>query len=131
MLLRRSMFIVGLAALGAATSAGVGRWEQHGKLAVRNLSVLTKDSVCWKRLEFRFDLTGTFTTPFDADEIAVDALFRLPSGKSITVPAFFYQRHEKTSGPEGRPGTEVLKPVAAPEWRVRFMPTEAGAYTVR
>jgi len=130
-MLSRAVLLACVAALGAAGAAGTSKWRQTGKLAVRKASMLTEDPACWKRVELRLEVTGTFETPFDPNEIAVDALFRVPSGKTMTVPAFFYQEHERAplANPD-RPWGEVLKPVGQPEWRVRFMPSEPGAYRV-
>jgi hypothetical protein len=62
--------------------------------------------------------------PFDPAQIRLDARFRLPSGRELDVPGFWHQDYR------GRlaDGREVLTPVGAPGWRVRFTPTEAGRY---
>jgi hypothetical protein len=92
------------------------------------VSVLTAAPACWKRVDLRVDLDAAYQTPFDPDEIAVDALFRLPSGKVLKVPAFFYQPFQ--AGGAGS-ASDSLASSGPPEWRVRFTPTEAGAYSVR
>jgi hypothetical protein len=110
---------------------GRSRWRQAGKLAVRKTEVLTRDPACWKRLDLRVDLSASFDTPFDPDQIAVDALFTTPSGHTMTVPAFFYQNFERQVwGRPGRTTQEVMTEAGPGEWRVRFMPAEAGRYSV-
>ncbi|HEY3936892.1 MAG TPA: DUF5060 domain-containing protein [Bryobacteraceae bacterium] len=73
---------------------------------------------CWRKTELQVDVTGTYTTPFDADQIAVDAEIRSAAGRTMRIPAFFYQEY----APNGEsPG--------ATAWRIRFTPEEAGTYT--
>ncbi len=80
----------------------------------------------WQRLEFRIFNVPAVSNPFDPDVIRVDADFRLPSGRSMTVPAFWYQAYQRAlSG-----GYETLNALGAPEWRLRFTPPEPGAYGI-
>lgn len=76
-------------------------------------------------------MAATFDSPFDPDEIAVAALVRTPSGRAMTVPCFFYQRHERriTGSHYGR-NMEIMAAIAPPEWRLRFTPAEAGTHSV-
>ena len=112
--------------------AGASRWQQSEKLGVRGIEVLTSDPACWKRVDLRVALTATYTTPFDPDEVAVDAVFTKPSGKLLTVPAFFYQPFEREVK-QKTPSTteEVMHEAGKGEWRIRFTPTEPGRYTVQ
>lgn len=80
----------------------------------------------WRRAEFRLDQVPAAANPFDPDEIQVDATFSAPSGKKTTVPAFWYQDYRRSL----IQGVQALTPSGAPEWRIRFTPTEAGAYRV-
>jgi hypothetical protein len=78
----------------------------------------------WQRLEFCITNVPAVTNPFDPDQIRLDATFTLPSGKTMTVPAFWYQDyHRGLSG-----GNETLTAVGSPQWRLRFTPSEVGAY---
>ncbi len=80
----------------------------------------------WRRAEFRVTGLMAVTNPFDPNSIRVDAHFRLPSGKIVDVPAFWYQAYQRSlSG-----GYESLATSGPAEWRFRFTPAEAGAYTV-
>jgi hypothetical protein len=94
------------------------KWERADPLAVRNLKLLTAAPRCWQKVEFRAEVKGTYTTPFDAGQITVDAEIRSPSGREVQVPAFFY--------PEFAPNGEAPAQV---EWRIRFTPEEAGTYS--
>lgn len=80
----------------------------------------------WERIEFRMAGVPAASNPFDPDIISVDAAFTLPSGRTMNVPAFWFQDYQR--GLSG--GYEYLTPVASPEWRLRFTPPEAGAYLV-
>ncbi|HLH56126.1 MAG TPA: DUF5060 domain-containing protein [Verrucomicrobiae bacterium] len=80
----------------------------------------------WQTLEFRIDNLPAVSNPFDPAVIKVDAGFVLPSGRTVIVPAFWYQNYQRAlSG-----GSESLNAVGGPEWRLRFVPPEPGAYSV-
>jgi hypothetical protein len=66
------------------------------------------------------------TNCFDPDLIRLDATFTSPSGRNLTVPAFWYQDFSRAL----TNGAEVLTPTGAPQWRIRFTPTEPGNYTM-
>jgi hypothetical protein len=80
----------------------------------------------WQRAEFRVDHAPVSTNCFDPDLIRLDATFTSPSGRTFTVPAFWYQDFSRALVN----GAEVLTPVGAPQWRIRFTPTEPGDYTL-
>jgi len=78
----------------------------------------------WQRLEFSLTNMPAVSNPFDPDVIRVDATFTLPSSRTMTVPAFWYQAYQRAL----LSGYESLTPTGAPEWRVRFTPPESGNY---
>lgn len=80
----------------------------------------------WQRAEFRVDHAPVATNCFDPDLIRLDATFTPPSGRSLTVPAFWYLDFSRAL----TNGAEVLTPVGSPHWRIRFTPTEPGDYTL-
>lgn len=80
----------------------------------------------WQKLEFCITNVPAATNPFDPDVIRLDATFTLPSGKTMTVPAFWYQGYQRRLAG----GYEDLTPVGSPQWRLRFTPPETGGYTV-
>jgi hypothetical protein len=111
---------------------GRRRWKQSARLAVKPAAILTAEPAQWKRVDIRVDLNATYETPFDQDQIAVDALVTAPSGKLLTVPAFFFQNFERQVwGRANRTTEEVMAEGGPGEWRVRFMPSEPGKYSVR
>jgi hypothetical protein len=80
----------------------------------------------WQRLEFNITHVPAVTNPFDPAAIALDATFNLPSGRSMVVPAFWYQAYQRSlSG-----GYEVDTPVDPAGWRLRFTPPESGNYSI-
>jgi hypothetical protein len=80
----------------------------------------------WQRLEFRLSNIPAVANPFDPDLIQVDALIRFPSGKSVSIPAFWYQGYQRALSV----GSERLTASGAPEWRLRFTPTEPGSHAL-
>lgn len=80
----------------------------------------------WQRIEFRVNNIPTATNPFDPDVIRIDAAFTLPSGRTLTVPGFWYQGYQRGISA----GNEALNTSGSADWRVRFMPPESGSYSV-
>ena len=83
-------------------------------------------SHAWQRTEIRVEGIPSAANNFDPDLIRLDATFTAPSGQTTTVPAFWYQNYSRAF----KNGGEVLTPVGAEEWRIRFTPTEVGEYSV-
>ena len=81
----------------------------------------------WARSEFQIDGVPAVTRPFDPEVVALDAVFTLPSGKTMTVPAFWDQPYQRVP----QQGAEKLTPNGAPRWLVRFSPPEPGQYSMR
>ena len=79
----------------------------------------------FEKLEVTFDLSQPVTNPFDPDQIRIDATFVGPGGTEATVPAFYYQDFVRRL--EG--GAEVLTPVGAGAWKVRFAPVALGPHS--
>jgi hypothetical protein len=65
------------------------------------------------------------TSPYGADGITINTVFTSPTGKTLTVPSFYYQDYIRT-----RNGSyEVLnKANNPPVWKTRFAPAEIGTY---
>lgn len=81
----------------------------------------------YEKFEIVVDLDADFTNPYDPTEIRLDARFTSPSGKSITVPGFYYQDFEiDLSG-----GRDRLITTGEWSWRVRFAPDEVGEWSYR
>ena len=79
----------------------------------------------YEKLEIRFQVTSAYGNPFDSTEVSIDAVFTSPSGKSWTVPAFWFQDFRRVL----TNGEETLIQNGNPEWRIRFTPTETGDHS--
>ena len=76
----------------------------------------------WQRLEFAVGNVPSVGNPFDPDSIRLDAAFTFPSGRTLVVPAFWYQGYQRSlSG-----GNEQDVPTGTGGWRLRFTPPESG-----
>jgi hypothetical protein len=69
----------------------------------------------------------TSQNPFDPAEIAIDATFTSPEGKTLKLPAFWYQAFKVEA--DNRGGTR-LAAEGQPLWLIRFSPTSAGQWTL-
>ena len=87
-------------------------------------ATLLSEPQLWQPLEMSLSGIPEITNPFDPELIAVDAVFRMPSGDSMEVPAFWYQAYTR----QKVDGAEKLTTDGEPGWRLRFTPTEPGAY---
>lgn len=82
------------------------------------------DCVSGARCEVAFTIDAEPDNPFDPGEIMVDVeISDVTQGDSFTRPAFYYQGFVDN---DGAPGQQY----GTPEWRVRFRPDTAGAWTV-
>lgn len=116
-------------------SRGIGLWLAMAGMALLAICGAGAQTVSlvplgtaqlWQLLEFRVLNVPPSTTVFDPAKIEVDGVFTLPSGRTVSVPAFWYQGYQR--GLLG--GYEYLTLSGAAQWRLRFEPPEAGSYTV-
>ena len=75
-----------------------------------------------------FVIGRTYDNPYDPAQIDVQAEFRLPSGASVTVPAFWFQDYVVAPGSEKY---EQYLPSGNPVWKVRFLGTQIGLHSFR
>jgi hypothetical protein len=80
----------------------------------------------WQRAEFGIRNPPAASNLFDPDVIRLDAAFTTPSGKTVTVPAFWYQAYTRANVG----GYEHDTISGSPSWRIRYTPTEPGSYTL-
>ena len=85
------------------------------------LSLITPISAArtFQPVELALTTDGTFANPYDPAQAQLDVSFISPAGKTMTVPAFWYQDFDRAT----------LKPKGTAGWRVRFTPTSAGQWT--
>jgi hypothetical protein len=78
----------------------------------------------WAKAEFRIDGVPVAENNFDPDQIAIDATITSPSGRALTVPAFWYQDFSRSM----ERGAESVAPLGPPRWLLRYTPTEPGEF---
>lgn len=78
----------------------------------------------WKTLELQLPELPEVANPFDPEQITVNLHIKTPSGKSLIVPAFWYQEYSRAL----EDGAEKLTIKGTANWRIRFTPTEAGQH---
>lgn len=118
--------LVCLGAVGAEVTRPIATpYAKREPLALRSISLLAREVAQFSRGELAVDLSANFDNPFDSSDLALDAVIRSPSGKTMSVPGFLFRDYTR----ELRNGREVLTPVGEPSWRVRFAPIEAGEHT--
>ena len=80
----------------------------------------------WQRLEFQITNVPSASNPFDPAVIRLDATFTAPSGKTMAVPAFWYQPYTRSLSS----GNEQDTISGPPQWRLRYTPREVGNYSL-
>jgi len=82
-----------------------------------------------EKIEFTLQTDETFPNPYDADRAEMNLEITPPSGRVITVPAFFYQAFEWRRVARGGRDADWIHPTGQPGWRARFAPDEVGPHT--
>ena len=82
----------------------------------------------FEKVEFTLQAATVGENPYDPAEIDLGLEFTAPSGKKVTVPAFYYQPYERRQMKQGGRKGEWLYPTGPAVWKVRFAPTEVGTY---
>ena len=93
-------------------------------LALRGARANSRQVPRYGKFELAADLSATYDNPFDPDDVALDARFTAPSGKTVGLPGFYMVEFERRVIDAG----ELVAPTGNQSWRARFTPTEAGAY---
>ncbi|MFD0671601.1 fibronectin type III domain-containing protein [Cohnella sp. GCM10027633] len=92
-------------------SLPLGASEASAATAFSNVALNTTTPAQNAKLEISFNLSATYTNPFNPDEVNVYATFTTPSGATEVVPGFF-------------------KSNTSPKWAVRYSPRQAGNHSV-
>lgn len=72
-------------------------------------------------VELTLQTDAVFENPYDPNQADMMVQFTAPSGKTVQVPAFYYQDFD----------LETVQSKGNPVWKVRYTPLEAGDYTVQ
>lgn len=131
---------------GLFLTTAVWLWLPGSVLAATSITTLSKNTDpvgIYKKFELTFQISRLFptgsmlpfyfydesdspqkhpgrTSPYGKDGISIDAVFTAPSGKSQTVPAFYYQNFQRNG--------DSLTQTGEYAWKIRFAPAELGKY---
>ncbi len=86
----------------------------------------TTQAPLYGRIQIQVDLQATYQNPFSPVQITLDAQVTPPSGKTYTVPGFYYQPFTRDLDGKG----ETLKPAGQPTWQIRLALLEKGVNKV-
>ncbi len=106
----------------------LGRFDPSQTPAQRwglELDLSAAEVPVYEKLEVTFDPGQVYENPFDPGVVDVQGRFLSPGGEEMVVPGFYYQGYERSQTAEG---WEKLIPVGEPSWKLRFSPTEEGAW---
>jgi len=112
-----------------AQSAEIITLDSVGTPGISDISINDDMIPRYEKFEISFHLSGTWSNPFDPNEVAVDGIFQTPGegehgGSTLQMPGFYFQDYQRTHVN----GREILIPIGEPIWKVRFSPTMPGTY---
>lgn len=100
---------------------------QQGSLEIRNLTVNPPSQhTLYQPIEIRFELSGTWSNPFDPSQADVTATIIAEDDSYSVVNGIFVQEYEA----QIQNDEEILKPIGEPTWRIRFAPWRTGSYSI-
>ncbi len=105
---------------------------QHRPLAITDFRPSAEHVPRFGKFELTFDVNRSFANPFDPAVVEIDAEFTSPSGRKMSVPAFYYQDFVRTGRITEAYHCKLLEdlvPVGRGSWKVRFAPDTAGVYS--
>lgn len=106
--------------------------DHAGSPEIFNITTETDKVACYDMYEISFQLNAEYKNPFDPDDIKVDGIFTYPSGKVVTVPAFYIEPMKKGDGKVLLTyNPNYYLSTGEPEWRVRFAGDEVGNYSFK
>ncbi|MBN8733561.1 MAG: DUF5060 domain-containing protein [Acidobacteria bacterium] len=100
-------------------------------LAPQEVRVLTGPAGQYELIEAAVEPGVKAANPFDPKEARVEGELRLPSGRVLRVPGFWYQGYQRSIANPEAAGTARVERLAAEGeagWRVRFSSPEAGRH---
>lgn len=103
-----------------------------GAPKIFDITTGTNKVACYDLYEIEFKLNAEYTNPFDPDDIQVDGVFTYPSGKVVTIPAFYIEPMKKTDGKVLLTyNPKQYTKTGDPGWRIRFAGDEVGKYSFK
>ncbi len=91
-------------------------------LAIQGVKTPSGPISLFDKIELTVALEASWDNPFDPEDITLDAIVSLPSGRTYTQPGFFILPHKRVV----QQGAEIMVPTGPGQWRVRLAATEVG-----
>ncbi|WP_397334316.1 fibronectin type III domain-containing protein [Paenibacillus glycanilyticus] len=107
----KPFFILFMSFLLALGSLPLANRSVSAATSFSNVSLNTTTPALYDKFEMTFNLSSTYTNPFNPDEVNVTATFTTPSGAVESVPGFY-------------------RSDSSPKWAVRYSPRQAGVHSV-
>jgi len=85
----------------------------------------------YQKLEMLIGLDTQYANPFDPDEVDLTINMTTPSGKKLTLPAFFAQDFERRKLNGSRNRANWYYPTNTGVWKARFAPRQTGLYSAK
>ena len=110
-----------------------GKWQSSQcsggtpTLNLLNLQINTITPGKYEKFEIGFNLAedASYANKYDPDIIDIEGHFtNTQTGETFTVPGFWFQDYKRT----GTTDNEILTAIGLQMWKIRFAPTETGAW---
>ncbi|HWP31434.1 MAG TPA: hypothetical protein VNK96_06910 [Fimbriimonadales bacterium] len=102
-------------------------FPQQSALEIRNLTINPPSQhTLYQPIEIRFELSGTWSNPFDPTQADVTATIIAENDTYSIVNGIFFQEYEA----QIQNDEEILKPIGEPTWRIRFAPWRTGSFDI-
>jgi hypothetical protein len=83
----------------------------------------------YEKLELIINGLSSYENPFDPKQVDTSVEIVGPGGEKVTLPAFYCQDYERRKMSGGRSGANWYYPKGQGDWKARFAPRQAGAYS--
>lgn len=93
------------------------------------IAALSPTAGRYELIEFTIELPKGYEHPYGPVEVDLRLELAGPEGRSVTVPAFYYQHYERRRRQRDGAEADWFYPDRMPEWRARFAPDEVGTWT--
>lgn len=103
------------------------RYASRGVASIEGVSLSSDRVERYGALTVKVDCQGDWINPFDPEDVTLDAVVLMPSGREVTVPGFLNEGYRFRY--EG--GVEHLEREGDPWWEIRYAPVETGAHRIR
>ncbi len=107
----------------------LGFTESHLSItppSVINVNPVSNTIALYSKYEMQFDLTTSFSNPFDPSVIDIQAIVTSPTNLISTTFAFWYQPFTISGGVNT---AEIYTASDTTHWLIRFTPTQVGNYS--